>query len=253
MQNIFNLIKEAQSADLEKMVSSSVAFLKGKKTLVLGFSNRWQGEGSKKDISKTETLGRHLAESGGEGSSFLDAFKLKIYSCEANISRSDGNSCGVKDSALKDKDKNPSGNHRCWASINNKDDELWKISKAIFEADVVIFVTPVRWGQACATYQKLIERLSWLENRHTTLGEDNILKNKQAGFVCLGHNWNGSEVLKTQKQVLSFFGFDVVDDLCWNWQWTSDPKDESQKGYKEDYKDFKNNLVKITVKQTENS
>lgn len=251
MQNIFNLLKEAQDSSLEGKISSSTSFLRGKKTLILGFSNRWHGEGVKKELPKTEILGRYLAENAGDGSSFIDVFKLKIYPCEANISRSDGNSCGVKDAALKDRDKNPSGNHRCWASINNKDDELWKISKAIFEADVVVFVTPIRWGQACATYQKLIERLSWLENRHTTLGENNIIKDKHAGLICLGHNWNGQEVIDTQKKVLSFFGFNVKDDVCWSWQWTSDSKDESQNGYKEDGKEFKNNFVKITLKQTE--
>jgi hypothetical protein len=63
-------------------------------------------------------------------------------------------------------------------------------------------------------YQKLIERLSWIENRHTTLGEDNILDGKDAGIILIGHNWRGTEVLETQKIVLEYFGFHVVPDLC---------------------------------------
>jgi multimeric flavodoxin WrbA len=53
--------------------------------------------------------------------------------------------------------------------MNHKDDELWKISKPLFEADVVIFFSSIRWGQTNSYYQKIIERLTWLENRHSTL------------------------------------------------------------------------------------
>ena len=44
-----------------------------------------------------------------------------------------------REAKLKDKDKNPTGYHRCWASINHEDDELWKVSKEIFESDIVRF------------------------------------------------------------------------------------------------------------------
>ena len=133
---------------------------------------------------------------------------------------------------MKDKEKNPSGNHRCWASINNKDDELWKISKPLFEADAVIFFVSVRWGQANSIYQKLIERLNWIENRHTTLEEDNIIEGKEAGIVGIGQNWNGETVLQTQKKVLDFYGFEVPDQLSFNRQYTDDALDETAESYK---------------------
>ena len=154
------------------------------------------------------------------------------------MSHVDGNSCGVKKSALKDKDKNPTGHHRCWRNINNPDDELWKISKELFESDAVIFFGSIRWGQMNAQYQNLIERLTWLENRHTTLGESNLLKDVSCGIIATGQNWNGAEVINTQKQVLSFFGFDVKDELCWNWQYTTNSNDETQKSYKNSSKEF---------------
>jgi len=90
-----------------------------------------------------------------------------------------------------------------------------------------------------AQYQNLIERLSWLENRHTTLGEKNLLENIASGIIAIGQNWRGAEVVETQKQVLRFFGFDVKDELCWNWQYTKDAKDETNKSYKESGKKFK--------------
>jgi hypothetical protein len=89
-----------------------------------------------------------------------------------------------------------------------------------------------------AQYQNLIERLTFLENRHSTLGETNILKNIDCGVIGVGQNWRGKEVLDTQKEVLSFFGFNVKDELSWNWQYTTNSKDETQASYKKAGKDF---------------
>ena len=87
---------------------------------------------------------------------------------------------------------------------------------------------------------KLIERLTWLENRHTTYKETNIIKDISAGIIAVGQNWRGKEVIDVQKQVLEFFGFDVNPDLCWNWQFTKNVLDETQKSYKEAGKTFDN-------------
>jgi multimeric flavodoxin WrbA len=217
----------------EQQIQQWVTILKGRKVLILTTSNRWSGSADK---PKSTQLAEQLASQ--IGAKVIDAASLKIYPCEGNVSTNKGNSCGLLDSALKDADKNPTGHHRCWASLNNADDELWKISKELFEAEVVLFFASVRWGQTNAIYQKLIERLNWLENRWTTLKEDNLLKGKDAGIVLVGHNWNGEAVLKTQKEVLRFYGFNVPEQLSFNWQWTTDMFDESAEGYKQEPKDF---------------
>jgi hypothetical protein len=93
-------------------------------------------------------------------------------------------------------------------------------------------------GKMNAIYTQLIERLTWLENRHTTLGESNLLKDKEAGVIAVGHNWNGKESVKLEKEVLSFFGFKTPDVLSFNWQFLSDANDETQSGYKKEYKSF---------------
>jgi hypothetical protein len=89
-----------------------------------------------------------------------------------------------------------------------------------------------------AIYSQLIERLTWLENRWTTLGESNLLKDKEAGVIAVGHNWNGKESVKLEKDVLDFFGFKTPQELSFNWQFLKDSKDESKKGYKEEYSKF---------------
>lgn len=208
-----------------------------KKVLFLTTSNRWEGS---KEIPKSTLLAREIKEKleGVVEINILDIPKLKIFPCEGNVSGVDGNNCGVKDALLKDKEKDPSGNHRCWASINNKEDELWMVSKELFESESVVFFISVRWGQANAFYQKLIERLNWIENIKTTLGEENIVENIEAGCVIIGQNWNGENVMETQKQVYKFYGFKVPDELSFYWQYTQDVQDETQESYKEAPKEF---------------
>ena len=89
-----------------------------------------------------------------------------------------------------------------------------------------------------AIYTSLIERLTWLENRHTTLGESNLLKNKEAGIIAVGHNWNGEEAVKLEKEVLSFFGFKTPTQLSFNWQFLKNANDESKDGYVAEFGEF---------------
>jgi multimeric flavodoxin WrbA len=234
MSRFLKLLEEAKIANnpaiYTKKLDTLINYLKDKeKVLLLTTSNRWEGD---KEQPKSTQLAEFVKKEVGNNAELIDVSKLTIYCCEGNVSKMDGNNCGVKDAALKDKEKNPTGDHRCWASINNKDYELWKVSKPLFEADAVIFFVSVRWGQANSVYQKLIERLNWIENRHTTLEEDNIIEGKDAGIVVIGQNWNGTAVLDTQKKVLDFYGFNVPDELSFNWQYTDDTLDETQESYK---------------------
>lgn len=227
-QDYKNLIKTIQVLETKK------------KVLFLTTSNR--GDWAIKELAE-EPKSTKLAKAicgylGSKKCKLIEVPNLKIYPCEGNVSHFDGNSCGAKKAKLKDKTKNPTGNHRCWRNINNPDDELWKISKELFESDAVMFFGSIRWGQMNAQYQNLIERLTWLENRHSTLNEENLLKNTACGIIAVGQNWRGAEVLNVQKEVLSFFGFKVTDDLCWNWQYTKNKKDETQSSYKKSGKEF---------------
>lgn len=219
-------------------IQGLVEYLSNKnKVLFLTTSNRWEGS---KEIPKSTLLAMDIKSRLEETTevNLLEIPKLKIYPCEGNVSGVEGNNCGIKDSLLKDTEKDPSGNHRCWASLNNEDDELWKVTKELFESDAVVFFISVRWGQANAFYQKLIERLNWIENRHTTLQEDNIVSGIDAGCVIIGQNWNGEQVLETQKQVYEFYGFNVPDEMSLYWQFTQDSNDETQESYKEAPKVF---------------
>lgn len=224
-----------------EMMEASLAHLADKKKILfLTTSNRWVGE--KQDKPKSTMLAEEMAKRLGKHVQIIDTTTLKIYPCEGNVSTKRGNTCGEKAALLKDDEKNPSGCHRCYASMNNPDDELWQISKPLLDADAVVFFGSVRWGQMNAFYQKLIERLTWLENRHSTLGESNLLEKIDAGLIAIGHNWRGREIVETQKQVHSYFGFQTPDALYWNWSYTT-PEDETQVSYQEAAKAFRETFL----------
>lgn len=233
------LSEEMVQTDAYKKLKQTLEICKDKKkVLLLSCSNRFNWDENNIDTPKSKILAVYLKEELGDKAVFIDVPELNIASCEGNVSRKEGNSCGVKKALLKNDKKNPSGYHRCWASLNEKSDELWKISKELFESDLVLFFVSIRWGQANMYYQKLIERLTWIENRHTTLGEKNIIEGIESGFIAVGQNWNGENVTEIQKNVHKFYGFKPNDELYWNWQFTKNVNDETQKSYKEAFPKF---------------
>ena len=231
--------EEMVQSDAWKTLKKTLDVLKNKKkVLLLSCSNRYNWDENNVDIPKSKLLATYIHEELGDKSVLIDVTDLKILPCEGNVSRKDGNSCGVLKAKLKDKEKNPSGEHRCWVNINEKSDELWKVSKELLESDAVVFFSSIRWGQTNMYYQNLIERLTWLQNRHSTLGESNVLKNIESGFICVGQQWNGENVNNTQMKVHEFYGFKINKDLYWNWQYTKDHNDESLKSYKDSHEKF---------------
>jgi multimeric flavodoxin WrbA len=163
----------------------------------------------------------------------IDGAKLKIHNCLGCVSEVHGNHCGVKEAKVKDEMKNPNGLLRCWASHDFEDDELWKISKSIYESQAVIFFGSQRWGSVNAIYQKIIERLDWMENMHTTLGERNSISEIHSGLILIGQNWRVQESLDLQKEVLGLFGFKQNENLYLGWQFTRDMSDENKGSYKD--------------------
>jgi multimeric flavodoxin WrbA len=195
------------------------------------------------DVPKTTQLARRIHDylkHARKRVTLLDVAALTIHTCEGNISGQRGNNCGVPGARLPDHRKNPTGQHRCWASINNKDDQLYKISRELFKSRAVVFFVSVRWGQANSVYQRLFERLSWIENRVSTLREAPIpqLKKLEAGIVVFGQNWKDAQVLKTQKQNFKWFGWKTPAALSFAWQYTRDAEEESLESYRGATREF---------------
>jgi hypothetical protein len=213
--------------------------------LLLTTSSRSPGEAW--DTPKTTQLAmrvRARLEESGKRVALLDVTKLRIHVCEGNVSGGRGNNCGAPEAKLADPAKNPTGHHRCWASFNNPDDQLHEVSRALFRSSVVIFFVSVRWGQTNSVYQRLFERLSWIENRVSTRGEPPIpqLKGLEAGMVLFGHNWNARRVLETQKRNFEWFGWKTPEALSFAWQYTDDEDEESPQSYLGAIEEFRETL-----------
>lgn len=226
-----------QEGDFKLLKDTITELRKYKKVLLLTCSNR--GEIVIKTQTPKSSILARIINQNLESSNLIDVTKLKIYPCEGNVSRMEGNVCGIKEALLKDKDKNPSGFHRCWASIHNPDDELWKVSKELFESDCVVFFASVRWGSANMFYQKLIERLNWINNRDIPYGEPSIIKNISSGFIIVGQHVYGDKVCELQMNNHEYYGFDVNKKLYWNWS-AEDGNfdDETLEGYIKSYPEF---------------
>ena len=197
------------------------------------------------DIPKSSLIADIIYQRFPNNSFILNLSKMVIYPCEGYVSYKDGNICGSKDCTLHDRYKNPTGFHRCWASLDHPDDELWAVSQSIFEADTIIFFGSVRWGCANSIYQKVIERLTWIENRHTALGEDNIIAGKDAGLIFCGQNWMVNEVINHQRNVLTYFGFNLPCELSWGWQFTDNDDDESLVSYLQAIEKFNTDIKSL--------
>jgi hypothetical protein len=240
---------KAQKRRLIAPISRLIRYLESKHDiLLLTTSTRYREHtwDSPKSTALALRIKEHLKRKGRRVT-LLDVAKLKIYTCEGNISGGRGNNCGVRDAKLLDRTKNPTGHHRCWASINNKDDQLYEISRELFKSQAAVFFVSVRWGQTNSVYQRLFERLSWIENRVTSLKEAPIpqLEKLEAGIVLFGHNWHNEQVLKTQKQNFEWFGWKTPAALSFNWQYTSDADDESPESYLGAIDEFRGALLQI--------
>jgi len=226
-----------EEGNFKVLVNTIEELKKYKKVLLLTCSNR--GEEISKEETPKSTILAKVIHNNLSNSTIIDVTKLKIYPCEGNVSLMEGNVCGVKDALLDDPEKNPSGYHRCWASIHNPDDELWKISKELFESDCVVFFASVRWGAANMFYQKLIERLNWINNRYIPYGEDNIIKNTTSGFIIVGQHKYGDDIAELQYNNHEYYGFKVNKKLYWNWNAENiEYDDETLQGYIESYHEF---------------
>jgi hypothetical protein len=227
-------MKEGNHSKLKKTIEQ---LQKYKKVLLLTCSNRGT-EVSKTQMPKSTILAK-VINNNVDNSTLIDVTKLKLYPCEGNVSRMEGNVCGIKEALLEDKEKNPSGYHRCWASINNPDDELWKISKELFESDCVIFFASVRWGSANMFYQKLIERLNWINNRYIPYGESNIIKDITSGFIIVGQHEYADDICERQYENHTYYGFKSDKNLYWYWNAEDvEYDDETLQGYLESYPEF---------------
>jgi len=117
------------------------------------------------------------------------------------------------------------GKYRCWAHKLSHDtpseyggkDQMGVLYDAYDWADIVIFGTSVRWESHSAILQKIIERMTTLQNRNVVYGERNPLQNKRCGVIVTGHNSMAQKVAAHLLRAFEWLGFttDIFYQVVW--------------------------------------
>src|SRR6185436_16484112 len=89
------------------------------------------------------------------------------------------------------------------------------IADRLRKADIVIFATPIWWGQRSSLIQRVIERMdAFDEEAHS--GRADLL-NKFAGVVITGSEDGAQAVLAGIMEVLTFMNFTLPPQCCTYW------------------------------------
>ena len=124
-----------------------------------------------------------------------------------------------------------------WFFFNNIIIESFVSIKAVLPSRGLLF--------GCVFFITLVILSSSVSTLYSfKLSEENIIGGKEVGFICIGQNWNGMNVVGVQQKVLNFYGFKTPDNLFWNWQYTDNAKDETEQSYRKAYSKFKKEIKK---------
>lgn len=101
--------------------------------------------------------------------------------------------------------------------FKESDDDEWPaIVEKIKASDVVIFATPVWWGQRSSVMQRIIERLDALDEEYLASGRSALL-NKVAGIVITGSEDGAQQVQGSIMEVLTWMNFTLPPACCAYW------------------------------------
>lgn len=95
-------------------------------------------------------------------------------------------------------------------------DEWPAIVDKLKAAHIVIFATPVWWGQRSSLMQRVIERMDALDEEYSATGRSALL-NKVAGVVITGSEDGAQQVLASILEVLTFMNFTIPPQACTYW------------------------------------
>ncbi len=128
------------------------------------------------------------------------------------------------------------------------DDDEWPgIAEKIKKADVVIFATPIWWGQRSSLMQRIIERMDAFDEESSATGRSALL-NKVAGVVITGSEDGAQHVLASILEVLTFMNFTIPPQSCTYWvgEVGLDPKTDRKRR-------LKNKAVPVMAQHTARS
>ena len=115
--------------------------------------------------------------------------------------------------------------------FKESDSDQWpEIVEKIKAADVVIFATPIWWGQRSSLMQRVIERMDAFDEEVIADGRSALL-GKVAGVVVTGSEDGAQQVIGSILEVLTFMNFTIPPQAGCYWvgEVGDNPKNERQK------------------------
>ncbi len=118
--------------------------------------------------------------------------------------------------------------------FKESDDDEWPgIVAQIQAADIVLFATPIWWGNRSSLMQRIIERMDAFDEEVIAGGRAELL-NKVAGVVITGSEDGAQAVLAGIMEVLTFMNFTLPPSCCTYWvgEVGMDPKTDRERRLK---------------------
>ncbi len=115
--------------------------------------------------------------------------------------------------------------------FKESDSDQWpEIVEKIKAAQIIIFATPIWWGQRSSLLQRVIERMDAFDEEVIAGGRSALL-NKIAGVVITGSEDGAQQVLGSILEVLTFINFTIPPQACAYWvgEVGQDPKQDRTK------------------------
>ena len=118
--------------------------------------------------------------------------------------------------------------HPCLITQTDVEDEMKKIYNGILESDIVIFSTPIYWGNQSQLMQLIVERLNSLENSNSVFKKV-LIKNKIGGLMILGHEDGYQHVAGNLMNFLTEMGLIFPPQAYAAWVGESDENTEKDR------------------------
>ena len=96
------------------------------------------------------------------------------------------------------------------------DDDWPEIAQKIQAADILLFATPIWWGNRSSLMQRIIERMDSFDEQYIAGGRS-VLYNKVAGVVITGSEDGALAAMGTIMMVLTWLGFTLPPECAAYW------------------------------------
>lgn len=98
----------------------------------------------------------------------------------------------------------------------SKGDKWPEIAQKIVSSDIIIFATPIWWGERSSLMQRIIERMDTFDEQNIAKGRSALL-NKIAGVVITGSEDGAQSTLGSILSILTFMNFTIPPECCTYW------------------------------------